>query len=137
VRTLLLTSVAVGLLALALAAAGAFALWRAVLRPGPADLIGPQVCSRIRSGMTEARVVAAVGIPPGDYYTGLRDKVGPLGLDPQGWGIQALDHPGITERRWWGNSYLLEVDFGADGKVVGCFLWKVYSSRNLPAIDRE
>ncbi len=136
-RTMVLGTVAAGLLAMALAAACAFALWYAVLRPGPGDAIGPAACARIHAGMTEAEVVAAVGMPPGDYYTGPRDEVSPLAVDPNGWGVKALDRPGLSNRQWWGNSYMLEVDFGADDKVVGCFLWKIVSTRDWPFIEDE
>src|SRR5262245_20652857 len=83
------------------------------------DPISPSSYARLTLGMTQYQVEKVIGLPPGDYYKGLRGvggSPGPwghyiaeLGLPqnsiPEDWYNAA--HPRV--KRWWGNRYAIEV----------------------------
>ncbi len=98
----------------------------------PADPIGPTSYSHIHAGMTEAEVLAIVGLPPGDYSRprmttkSAVQGVGGWGLHPKN-RLRANDlapdvNDGLMRRMWWGEPYILEVVLDSNRKVVGCSL---------------
>ncbi len=122
----------VGLVALALACAVLAVAF------GRSDPIGPAGYRRVLPGMTSEEVRAAIGRPPGDYYTGPRGPTGQWGSGGsvfEEWGRppavtvtgdrgrgETADGEELTIDEWWGNGYGVEAYFGGDGKVVGAAL---------------
>jgi hypothetical protein len=79
----------------------------------------PRAYDRIRPGMTRGEVVAAVGLPPGDYDMGV--GVGPVGkVKTWGDGDKELG-AGQTFLRWRGDHYLMSAVFTSDC-LTGCCL---------------
>jgi hypothetical protein len=129
------------------AGAGVFALWALMPRLPSRDRLDPAAYSRIRAGMTEAEVRAAVGHPPGDLYASeaIGGKQAISGLE--GWGrrpehrLRVTDpapnpNDGLMRQVWFGRFYILEVIFDSDRKVVGCYL-SSFSPRGRPIIEVE
>ena len=91
-----------------------------LLKPASStEPINPRAYDRIRPGMTRGEVVATVGLPPGDYDTGV--GVGPVGkVKTWGDGDKELG-AGQTFLRWRGDHYLMSAVFTSDC-LTGCCL---------------
>lgn len=85
------------------------------------------LADRIHQGMTEAEVVAVLGMPAGDYHTTeiyLRapdDYRSKVWIKPEG--LRGPD--GITEKAWISNEGGVTVEFDSEGRVCRSY-WEGY-----------
>jgi hypothetical protein len=89
--------------------------------------------------MTEAEVLAVVGLAPGDCFPQAAPGLKAV-EDVEGWGLRTKDrrrvndptpdvNDGLMQRVWFGRTHILEVVLDADRKAVGCHLVKYYRER--------
>jgi hypothetical protein len=116
---------ALGILVLMLSCLPLLLLWRSPCR-------WELAYSKIKLGMTEQEVVAAVGLPPG-YYEGevprplsMSRWVKPPPLRQSGISYEELDNGGLDLRAWVGRDYVVWVAFDRQGRAVGSFLLELY-----------
>ena len=116
-----------------------------LVRAWRSDPISPAGYSRIRLGMTPKEVEAAIGLPPGDYYTrhvrygslsgpfveplrevGIPREVFTNAINAHG---EAPGEP-LIPGMWCGNAYCIWVAFDERGTTVGAYLLKCDNSRD-------
>lgn len=101
----------------------------------PADAIGPRALHRIRLGMSEAEVEAAIGLPPEEesserltlHACGLQSIVASVG-DPIG------DQE--ATKFWCGNEFWITAKFNDAGTAIGITLWEAPSDERPGFLDR-
>jgi hypothetical protein len=115
------------------------AVW--MLWPEQEPAIGPESYRRIRLGMTQAEIEAAIGIPPGIYSRHSkvsqwvsRTLVEQRGIRPLQDGEYSLEkpRPGVE---WIGDVYVIEVVFEHE-LATCCVLWDATAERPLGILDR-
>jgi hypothetical protein len=121
-RVLPVSLVAVGGVALVVAALGWYAVWAT---PAPAR-ITPAAYERIAAGMSRDEVQSAIGLPAGDYRNAAHQ---PGGRAYTEWSEEAgqedlgdAETPGRLT--WEGNAYSITVGFDEAGFVQWKTLWK-------------
>ncbi len=76
------------------------ALWLLLRPPPPSSKITPAAAERVAPGMTEDEVVAAIGLPPGDYRS---DPAGPRHF------VEFLPKPGVRVLEWEADACNIQV----------------------------